>query len=169
MLIGVIKSGLKLKWVGLGWWLAALLPVVFLEHHQSPIYQIIGLPGLIVAISPWLKQSRWKYVGVAMFVAGAFWGVRAMEQYHWVTQRAREAKYYVQKIANLKQVKNRDTVVFINTTTESSLRAYLALGAGNGIKVFFGDGVKVYFEDINETPRLIEGVNTHYVMSDFRD
>lgn len=163
MLIGVIKSGFRLKWVGLGWWLAALLPVVFLERHQSPIYQIIGLPGLILAISPWLKPSLWKYVGVAVFVAGAFWGIRAMERYHWVTVRAREAEYYIKKIQN-KNVQDGDTVAFINKTPESSLRAYVALGAGNGIKVFFGNETKVYFEDLG-IPNL--NLQTHYVVSDF--
>lgn len=165
MLIGVIKSRFKLKWVGLAWWLAALLPVVFLEHHQSPIYQIIGLPGLILAISPWLKLSRWKYVGVTMFVAGAFWGVRAMEQYHWVTQRAREAKYYIEKL-QAKQIKNGETVVFVNSQSESSTDAYLALGAGNGVKVFFGEETKVYFEDFG-IPNLDPQAKTYYVVSDF--
>ncbi|OGY15675.1 MAG: hypothetical protein A2784_03165 [Candidatus Chisholmbacteria bacterium RIFCSPHIGHO2_01_FULL_48_12] len=165
MLTGVIKSGFKLKWAGLGWWLAALLPVVFLERHQSPIYQIIGLPGLVLAISAWLKPNRWQYAGLAMFVAGAFWGVRAMEQYHWVTSRAREAEYYIKKIQG-KKVQDGDTIAFVNRTPESSLRAYIALGAGNGVKVFFGNETKVYFEDLG-MPNLDPQAKTHYVVSDF--
>ncbi len=164
LLAGMIKSKFKLRWLGLGWWLAALLPVVFLEHHQSPIYQIIGLPGLILAISPWLKAGQWKYVGVAIFMAGAFWGIRAMEQYHWVTTRAREAEYYIRKIQS-KNIQGTDAVAFINRMPESSLRAYIALGAGNGIKVFFGEKTQIYFEDFGLPGDL--PAKTHYVVSDF--
>ena len=100
-----------------------------------------------------------------MFVAGAFWGVRAMEQYHWVTSRAREAEYYIKKIQN-KNVQDGDTIAFVNRTPESSLRAYIALGAGNGVKVFFGNETKVYFEDLG-MPNLDPQAKTHYVVSDF--
>ena len=165
LLAGMIKSKFKLRWLGLGWWLAALLPVAFLERHQSPIYQIIGLPGLVLAISPWLKPSRWKYVGVVMFMAGAFWGIKAMERYHWVTTRAREAEYYIKKIQG-KNVQDGDTVAFINRTPESSLRAYIALGAGNGVRVWFGEEIRVYFEDFG-IPNLDPQAKTHYVVSDF--
>ena len=88
-----------------------------------------------------------------------------MEQYHWVTQRAGEAKYYVHKLQT-KQVKNSDTVVFLNSRPESSTNAYLALGAGNGVKVWFGDKVQVYFEDVDGLPGETVA-RTHYVMSDW--
>jgi hypothetical protein len=165
LLAGMIKSKFKLRWLGLGWWLAALLPVAFLEHHQSPIYQIIGLPGLVLAISPWLKPNRWQYVGLAMFTAGAFWGVRATEQYHWVTSRAREAEYYIKKIQN-KHVQDGDTIAFVNQAPESSLRAYIALGAGNGVKVWFGEKLQVYFEDVTGLPGETS-TKTHYLVSDW--
>lgn len=164
LLMGMIKSKFKLRWLGLGWWLAALLPVAFLERHQSPIYQIIGLPGLVLAISPWLKQKSWVYAGVAVWVIGAFWGVRALDQYHWVTQRAGEAQYYIEKL-QAKQLKDGETVVFLNSRSESSTQAYIALGAGNGIKVFFGEKTQVYFEDFGLPSDL--PTKTHYAVSDF--
>lgn len=164
LLMGMIKSKFKLRWLGLGWWLAALLPVAFLERHQSPIYQIIGLPGLVLAISPWLKQKSWVYAGVAVWVIGAFWGIRAMNQYHWVTQRAGEAQYYIEKL-QAKQVKGGGTVVFLNSWPESSTQAYIALGAGNGVRVFFGEKTRSYFEDLGLPGDL--PAKTHYVVSDF--
>ena len=88
-----------------------------------------------------------------------------MERYHWVTTRAREAEYYIKKIQG-KNVQDGDTVAFINRTPESSLRAYIALGAGNGVRVWFGEEIRVYFEDFG-IPNLDPQAKTHYVVSDF--
>ena len=101
---------------------------------------------------------------LGMFVLAATLGIRAMENYHWVVQRAKEAQYYINKLEN-KQIKEGEALVFINSQPESSTRAYIALGAGNGIKVWFGNEVKVYFEDFGLPGDL--PVKTHYVVSNF--
>ena len=168
MLIGQTVRSKRLGsrfWLGAGWFVAALLPVLFLERHQSPIYGVIGLPGFFLMMSDWMKSSRWVMVWAILFTIGSLFAIRAMEQYHWVTQRAREAEYYVKKL-QAKKIQDGDRVVFINNTKpESSLRAYFALGAGNGIKVFFGKNTESFFEDVTEVP--LTSAKTHYVVSSF--
>lgn len=154
-------------WLGALWFVAALLPVLFLEHHQAPIYGIIGLPGFLLMLSPWLiGQKKLAYLWLGTFVVGAFFSVRALEEYHWVTNRAREAEYYIEKLRT-KQVRNGDTVVFINKTPESSLQAYITLGAGNGVRVWFGDKVQTYFENVTGLPGELTARH-HYVVSNFK-
>ena len=149
-------------WIGSLWFGLALAPVLFLERHQSPIYGVIGLPGFFLMMSGWLRP-KWATVWIMVFTIGAFFGIRAMEQYHWVTRRAREAEYYIEKL-QAKKIQEGDRVVFINNTKpESSLRAYFALGGGNAIKVFFGQNTEVFFEDVTDMPAKA----AHYVVSGF--
>ena len=144
------------------WFGLALVPGLFLEHHQSPIYGVICLPGFFLMMSGWLRP-KWATVWIMVFTIGAFFGIRAMEQYHWVTRRAREAEYYIEKL-QAKKIQEGDRVVFINNTKpESSLRAYFALGGGNAIKVFFGQNTEVFFEDVTDMPAKA----AHYVVSGF--
>ncbi|MBI2010417.1 MAG: hypothetical protein HYS86_04570 [Candidatus Chisholmbacteria bacterium] len=132
-----------------GWFGLALLPVGFLIQHQSPIYQIIGLPGfllgIILGLKPRLSVLR-VYLLAGLFFISAFWGIRSQIDYHWVTQRARSAKYHLQKVFE-QQPRPGETVVFINTLPESSRQVYFALGAGKAIEAFFGKEVAVQFED----------------------
>ena len=155
-------------WMGSLWFGLALVPVLFLEHHQSPIYGIIGLPGFFLMISGWLEDQprRWIMAWAILFVMGGVFGIRAMEQYHWVTRRAREAEYYIEKLKN-KPVKDGDAVVFMSKTPESSLRAYIALGAGKGVNVWFGDEVEVFFEDVTGIPNFGPGTKAHYLIANW--
>ena len=169
-LIGM-GGGRKIKltplfFLGLAWFGLAVMPVVFLQHHQSPIYQIIGLPGFFLALSQILKPQSDKLVTVwlGLFVLGSLLGIRGMEKYHWVTLRAKEANYYIDKLEQ-RQAKDGEAVVFINSQPEASTRAYFALGAGNGVKVWFGDKTQVYFEDFGLPGDLL--VKTHYITSNF--
>lgn len=133
---------------GLWWYVVSLLPVMFLAHHQSPLYQIIGLPGLMVALlAPVSVAEKSLFPGLlgGLFFVSSFWAVRAMNQYHWVTQRARLAAYHITKL-RLHPPKADESIVFLNTTEYSSTQVYMALAGDHALKVFFGNN-PVVFED----------------------
>lgn len=147
-----VKTG-KLFWVGLGWFGLGVLPMLILSHHQSPIYLIIGLPGLILTALSLLPQNlkfNWKTASIlGLYFLFSLLAVRAMQEYHWVTQRARLAQYHLQKIANHK-INDKTVVSFINSVPESSKHIYFALGGDKAVKVFFGRQITVKFEDFEE-------------------
>ena len=146
-------SRFSLAIFGALWFTVAVLPVGFLRQHQSPIYQIIGLPGFFLMLAAFLPKLKSFNLSLLVFTGfyfvASFWGVRAQNQYHWVTKRARLAKYHIEKL-NHHQPGPQDVVAFLNTSPQSSTQAYLAMAGDKAVKVFFGDGIKVEFEDFSE-------------------
>ncbi len=150
--------------IGFGWFILSLVPVLFLAHHQSPIYQIVGLPGFILAVLSLLPKSINKnllLILAGLFIFSSFWSIRAMNEYHWITQRARIAKYHLEKLSR-HQPKPGETVVFLNTLPNSSTEVYLALAGENAVKAFFGENLRVYFEDFSG---VIYSASTSYIFS----
>jgi len=138
--------------LGIGWFIVAIMPVMLLSHHQSPIYQIIGLPGMIIALLSLLPKKlvlNWKVAGVMfLYFVSSLLSVRAMQEYHWVTKRARLARYHLNKL-KMHRVEQDSVVSFINSTPKSSTHVYFSLGGENGVKVFFDKSVKALFEDFD--------------------
>src|SRR3990167_9048037 len=138
--------------LGIGWYVLSLMPVLLLVHHQSPIYQIIGLPGFILVImllGEKAVESRLKFgILAGVFFVGAFWSVRAMNDYHWVTKRARIARYHIEKLQTHNPPPN-SSIIFLNTVPGSSQEVYMALAGDHAVKALFGNSYQALFEDFN--------------------
>ncbi len=153
---GIWLWSVRLKLVnlwGVVWYGLALTPVLLLLHHQSPIYQIVGLPGFILAILLLVKHNLKSNLKIAtmagLFFVSAFWSVRAMNDYHWVTKRARIAKYHTEKLRRHNPSPD-SSVIFLNTEINSSEQVYLALAGDHGAKALFGNEIQSWFEDLDQ-------------------
>lgn len=147
------RLNVKLFGFGLVWFFLGILPVSFLDHHQSPIYQVIGLPGILLSLIVVMNRIKIKpltlVVMAGLFFISSFWGVRAQEKYHWASKRAKIAHYHIKKLAD-HDLKEGHTVVFLNTVPESSRQVYIAMAGESAVKVFYGEKINVLFEDFCE-------------------
>ncbi|GEM_PF-7075450 len=90
-------TGGRLFAVGVFWWLASLLPVLFLSNHHYAYYGYASFGGLLLAARPLLERfaarldrHRWiAWVLVAFLLGGTHAETRLFSRMHYLPNRAR--------------------------------------------------------------------------------
>lgn len=144
------------------WFVATLLPVVFLPIHKFTFYLTVPLFGVVLFISYFLLNSRSKYIILLFMVIWLILSVNTLNltvKTHWVVSGAKIAERvyeYFQK--NDSRLRGERTIVFYDEAEDKSLpwspTAVLknTLSDNNFFKVFYGEKYSAVYgrENIQE-------------------
>lgn len=117
-----------------------LFPFVLIPNHLSPHYMNISLWGVAILVGYVLGKMRRPIAGalLATVVAINFFALEEIGNTHWVIQRGKLAKSYLEKIQN-DNVPSGTRLIFGDNSVSTSLDAYYALGTGQAINFWFKD------------------------------
>lgn len=127
--------------------LIGLFPFVLIPNHLSPHYINISLWGASIFVGYFLGKMKRPVAGIllAVIVAINFIALEEIGNTHWVIQRGKLAKSYLEKIQN-DNVPSGARLIFGDNRVSTSLDAYYALGTGKAIDFWFkGKNYKTCF------------------------
>lgn len=120
--------------------LAGFFPFVLLPNHLSPHYMVLPILGF----SQFLSWGLSKYgrllmiVGFLIFALISFLNINKTAQNNWVVDRSDIARKYLQNLES-KNLASGSALVFGDGMISSSKEAYIALGEGSAIDLWFTD------------------------------
>lgn len=131
------------------WFLATLLPIIFVPSHISPHQGSIALFGFLMLLLIPLDFINSKNLNLTvMMILLLVWFVGTTvtvgfnNKYHWIVRRSNIARYWVDK-ANKTYKKLPDAAVLIIPSEDKEVK--VALSDGRAFQVYYNDSIKTIF------------------------
>lgn len=117
---------------------SGLFPFILIPNTLSPHYMNLSIFGLCFAIASLLKFNKpaVSFLILLIFAIISVVNVHLVGQNHWVIERSKLAKFYLQKIEK-DRLPPGSTVTFANTHNSTSQETYFALGSGEALRFWF--------------------------------
>ena len=138
---------LKGRWIYLGWWLLALMPVIFLKDHRYPHYVDLALiPAILLLLENQSKRAQLFLSGI--LIAISLVTINLSASTHWTTKRATQAES-AQTVIAARHACDYPSW-FVTGAGESELQLSYALSLENGPEVICNRHIQVYYDGVSQ-------------------
>lgn len=150
---------------GLAWVLVTLTPIIFVPSHISPHKGTIALFGFLLLTLTIFDLIR-RYNNIVFIslsiILGTTWVVTMVttvnldDRIHWIYQRSRLSKYWIDKTKQLYPTLSDNESVLLNTGDKEAI---VALNDGKAIQVVYNNyTLHVYFANSSNIPSVVKVV-----------